>query len=227
MDDKTRRRYAETRRKLPFLEASRALLIAKADSRADEWEASRRDGEYTKALDDGFTARLRVEDESIYPRDDDTYGHYVGETRYWQDYRPEWRGNYPPPDEEFPLGLPYTSFRYHGPGWVQGEGTGYFVPDGIEEQYAYYRDAGQSRSVAWDLTRAWVEAQIHMLFASPLTYCTVFVTVEKEGIELGTAAMGTDYSGEDSDYIFTMVEDYGMVEEAVQEAEAAIEKLTA
>jgi hypothetical protein len=157
----------------------------------------------------------------------DTYGHYVEETRHWQDYRPEWNGNYPPPAEDLPLDLPYTSFRYSGPGWVQSEGTGYFIPDGIPEQFDYYRRCGQSRSVALDLTRAWVEKQISSWFSGPLTNCTVFVTAEKEGIELGTATMVTDYLGDEPDYIFSMVEEYGMVEEAIEEAKGAIARLTA
>ena len=101
------------------------------------------------------------------------------------------RGNYPEPREDLPLGLPYTAFRWTGA--LQGDG-GYFIPSEMDEQYDYYRRSGQSRCVAWDMTRAWVEQQLSDLFGSPLTYYGVTVIASREGIDLGTANMGTDVS---------------------------------
>jgi len=221
--------YRKHRREYPFMSAQTALRWAKTEDASEGWEASRRDNEWTREVE-GFTITLRTDEESIFPlpnRHGDTdYGRYVDETRY-EDY--DWRGNFPRPSENAPLGLPYTSIRYDGPGWVQGERGGYFIPEGVEEQYDYFRRSGQSKSVAWDLTKEWVEAQISMLFHSPLTNATVIVTASKEGVELSSTAMGTDYSGDEEgrSYVFQMVKEYEMIDEVIDEAREVIQKLVA
>jgi len=231
MNENIINKYKKYRRENPFLSARYCLAWAKQPSGrelADAWSDDPHgdlDSGLTKTVD-GFTVSLRVEDESIYPQEGDGLGHYVEESRSDWHY-PEWRGNYPMPAESFPLGLPYTTFRYSGPGWVQGEGSGYFVPDNVEDSYNHYRRQGQSKSVAWDLTKAEVERILRDYFSAPLTYCTVFVTVYKAGIELGGDVMGTSYidNNEGSNYIFEMVEEHQMVETAIDEARKNVNKL--
>jgi hypothetical protein len=223
-------RYHEIRREHPFLPVKAALAWAKQRNVAANWDGDGHDG-YVREID-GFTVRLAIEEESIFPianrRGETDYGHYVEERGSRWGWDGDWRGNWPEPAEHAPLGLPYTSIRYSGPGWVQGESGGYFIPDGIKEQFDYYRRAGQSKSVAWDLTKQWVEDQITMLFSSPLTNCVVIVTAYKDNIELGSVSMGTDVSGDDDgrDYIFEMVEECGMIDDAIYEARENIERLT-
>lgn len=247
MTDKTRERYRKFRKQHPLMSASYCLTWAKREPAGDKWESDGHDENYKREVE-GFTIKLKVEQESIYPipnkHGDTDYGKYVDErgSQRWG-WDGEWAGNWPEPQEhaEFvttektPSGirhrtirLPYTSIRYSGPGWVQGEGTGYFIPDGMDEQYDAYRRQGQSRQVAWDMTKEWVESQLEMLFSSPLTQCVVFVKAYKEGIELGATVMGTDVSGDDEgrDYIFEMVDDHGMIEEVIEEAKENIGKLT-
>jgi hypothetical protein len=223
-------KYRKYRRENPFLPASYALIWAKTPDASEPWEHDGHD-RYTREID-GFTVTLHCEEESIFPIPDKhgntDYGSYVderGSSRWGWDG--EWNGNWPEPVEHAPLGLPYTSIRYHSPGWVQGEEDGYFIPRDTEEQYAYYRRAGQSKSVAWDLTKQWVEDQLKMLFSSPLTNMVVVITVFKEGVELATTAMGTDVSGDDegSKYIFQMVEEYSMITEAIDDARETLKKL--
>jgi hypothetical protein len=79
------------------------------------------------------------------------------------------------------------------------------------------------------MTYQFIESQIKMLFSSPLTNCCVWVKAYRKGvdIELGSACMGTDVSGDDEGraYIFEMVNDYGMISEAIEEAKTAIVKI--
>jgi len=223
----TQSKYHELRRKHPLMPAQHMLRWARTPDRSEEWEAGHHDGTWTRECE-GFNIVLHVETESIFPQDGD-YGHYVDEMSHWQDYRPEWDGNYPPPAEDFPLGLPYTSFRYSGPGWVQGEGRGYFCPEGIQSWFDYLRtDRGCSKSVAWDLTKEWVEENVSDYFQGPLVYAYVSIKVFKHDIELGSAGMGTSYidNEEGRDYIFAMVDDYDIIGDAMQEAHENIEKLT-
>lgn len=214
----TQERYLKLRRAHPFMDAKRILEWAKTPDASEGWEETRNG--FSREVD-GFTICLTVEDESIYPREDDGLGHYVQERN--ADYAWRWEGNYPEPAESFPLGLPYTAFRYSGPGWVQGEGSGYFLPDGVEEQFDYYRKAGQSKSVAWELTRQYVESTLTAFFSSPLTYATVTVTAYKNGVELDSDSMGTSYI--DRDDVFTLVKEYDMIDTATQRAYETLEGL--
>lgn len=233
MDDRTLERYRKFRSEHPFIPAKSALAFAKSPDYEGLWE-ERGSGNplWTREVE-GLTIKLHCEDESIYPmpnRHGDTdYGSYVEEQRHWQDYLPDWEGQWAPPVTDAPLGMPYTAIRYSGPGWVQSEGTGYFIPDGIEEEFDCLRRMGQSKQVAWDLTREWVESQLTMLFQSPLTYMDVIVEAWSDDTELATTSMHTDISGDDEGraYIFEMVEEHGMVDEVVEQAKATIKRLTA
>jgi hypothetical protein len=206
MDDRTLERYRKFRSEHPFIPAKSALAFAKSPDYERLWEEHGSGNPVWTREVEGLTIKLHCEDESIYPmpnRHGDTdYGSYVEEQRHWQDYRPDWEGQWAPPVTDAPLGMPYTAIRYSGPGWVQGEGTGYFIPDGIEEEFDCLRRMGQSKQVAWDLTREWVESQL---------------------------TMHTDISGDDEGraYIFEMVEEHGMVDEVVEQAKATIKRLTA
>lgn len=238
----TTQKYRELRRKDPLLPACYALSQAKVASARDKWEGDGND--FTREVE-GFTVKLHVEEESIYPVPDRNgstdYGSYVDEDS--RGYAYDWQGNWPQPlefasfrlAEDTPSGkrvrsinFPYTAIRYHGPGWMPGEEDGYFIPDGIEEQFDYYRRSGQSRQAAWDLTRQWVEEQLEMLFSSPLTNCVVIVKAYKEDIELGSTAMGTDVSGDTDgwNYVFDMVEEHALIEDVIEEARENIDKLT-
>lgn len=231
MDDKIIQKYRSNRRKHPMMPAKHCLSWARTPDAEEGWEqGGGHENTWTKEVD-GFKILLRVEEESIFPvpnRHGDTdYGKYVDTYRVESNY--EWQGNWPEPREHAPLGLPYTAIRYSGPGWVQGEEGGYFIPDGIEEEFKGLRRQGQSKSVAWDMTREWVESQLEMLFSSPLTNCVVIVTAYKEDIELGSTAMGTDVSGDDEGkaYIFEMVKENGLIDDVIEEAKEAIKKLVA
>lgn len=232
MDNNTAKRYRELRAEHPFMSAATVLAWAKTPDASEGWEAGRRDNTWTREVE-GFTIRLHVEEESIFPipnkHGDTDYGSYVDEVRNYYDYdsTAQWGGNWNPPREDAPLGIPYTSIRYDGPGWTQGEQGGYFIPDDIEGTFESFRRAGQSKSVAWDLTKADVEAQISMLFHSPLTNCYVKVSAHREGVELADTGMGTDVSGDDEGraYIFEMVAEHGMVEEVIEQARETIARL--
>jgi hypothetical protein len=233
MNTDVKRKYTESRRKDPLFSARYALANAKMVSDSGKWEAEGgHDAEWTMEQD-GLTIKLRVEDESIFPIPDrhgvTDFGTYVDELRS-DYYEGDWGGNWPPPAEKAPLGLPYTAIRYSGPGWVQGDMSGgYFILDGIEEHFEWKRRQGQSKSVAWDLTRKFVEDQLTMLFCSPLTNCVVIVSAWSEDIELASTAIGTDVSGDDEgrDYIFQMVEENGMIDEVVEDAKAEIKRMAA
>lgn len=212
--------YRAARREHPLLRASDCIAIARHKRVDYGWERQRGSGDrWTKDVE-GFTLVLKVEDESIYPKEGDCLGHYVEEVRGYG--YGDWDGNYPEPSEEFPLGLPYTSFRWTGVN--QGDG-GYFVPDGIEEFFDARRHGGQSKSVAWDLTKAWVEDTLTSFFSDPLVYLHVWVSAYREGIKLGTDSMGTSVC-DDPDYVFDMVEEHGMVDTAIEQARDAITRLT-
>jgi hypothetical protein len=203
MDDRTLERYRKFRSEHPFIPAKSALAFAKSPDYERLWEEHGSGNPVWTREVEGLTIKLHCEDESIYPmpnRHGDTdYGSYVEEQRHWQDYRPDW------------------------------EGTGYFIPDGIEEEFDCLRRMGQSKQVAWDLTREWVESQLTMLFQSPLTYMDVIVEAWSDDTELATTSMHTDISGDDEGraYIFEMVEEHGMVDEVVEQAKATIKRLTA
>lgn len=128
-----------------------------------------------------------------------------------------------PETTDFPLGLPYNVFRYTD---VYQSDGGYFVPDDIEYHYEYMRKLGCSKSVAWDLTRAMVERQISDLFGTPLTYCYVRVVIEHNGVELGSAGIGTTYLGGD-DYPLECADECGLVDEALDAARETVEILKA
>lgn len=224
MDAQTVTRYRKQRRKTPLLGAHQALAIARSEAHAgDDWEEDEHDS-YTREVE-GFTITVRAVVESVYPDPRDTLGEYVDEAR--DSYR-EWNGNHPEPaSDKWPLGLPYTSFHYEGCN-RRGD-SGYFVPDGVRDWYDHLRESGQSRSVAWDLTREWVEDTVSDYFGGPLTYCVVIVTASRAGVELGSDALGTSYiDGEDGrDHIFQCADDHGMVDTAVDHARDTLARLCA
>lgn len=238
MTTEQRKRYDHMRRTQPFTPARWALDWAKSETHGERerWENDgvESDGErFARDLGNGLRAVLRVHVESIFPmpnRDGSTdYGEYVEEDRRGYDY--DWDGQWPAPVgvRELPLGLPYKTFRYSGPGWVQGEQGGYFIPDSIEETFASFRARGQSKSVAWDLTRESVEEQIASLFSAPLINAFVSIAIEHEGVELSRTDMGTHYCDDQDgqDYPFQMVAEYDMLEEALGMAGETIDKLKA
>lgn len=213
----TQERYRRLRRERPLMRAVDLWRWAQARDLTDGWELVG-DG-YEREID-GFLARVTIVGESIYPVPGEGYGDYLEETRH--DY--DWGGQYPRPRGELPLGLPYTTFRYTGPGWVQGEGTGYFMPDGVADQYDYFRRMGQTRAVALAMTREWIEDTLRELFGRPLTNGFVRVTVYREDVELGTAAMGTDWLDSDTEAVFELVGD-SLLDEAMTEARATLARL--
>lgn len=227
LDARTLQRYHDQRRKTPLLPASHALVIAKTPNYSKQWEESR--DTFTRTVE-GFTITLRVDDESIYPADGDGYGAYMREardTRFYYSEMSQWEGQYPKPAGTFPMGLPYTVFRYSGPGWHQSEEPGYFVPDGIEDHYAYLRKSGQSRSVARDMTAAWAQDTVRAFFHSPMTNCYLDVAAWRAGVKLGTAGIGTTYLGDEREYVFECVEEHALIDEAVAAANAKLKELCA
>lgn len=213
------------RAKNPLMAMSTALSIVRgAKSAQDKWEHVPGTGERYQREQDGFTLYLTSEVESENPQDDDL-GHYVKGVS--SDYAYEWEGNYPKPSEEFPLGLPYTSFYSAGYSRNPDHVWPYFVPDGIEDWFEHLRQQGQSKSVAWDLTKAWVEDTIRSFFGGPLLYYVVRVTVEREGVELGSASIGTSVIGYDDNYLFECADECGIVDDAIEEAKDTLERLRA
>jgi hypothetical protein len=222
MDAHTLTRYRKHRRDNPLMPAATALRWAKQRDASQDWEEAR-DG-YTREVD-GFTVTLTVVDESIYPMPEDDYGEYVKESRYGGG---EWGGNYPEPaSHDWPLGLPYTSFHFDG--CQRSSDGGYFVPDRVQEWYDHLRKRGQSRSVAWLQTKEWVEQTLASFFSGPLTYCFIRVTASREGVELGSDSIGTTYIGDDEGraYIFTCVDEHGMVDTAIDAADDKLAELAA
>lgn len=227
MDTRTLTRYHKIRRENPLLPATHALEWARASAHAgDDWREARGHQTWTREVE-GFTVTLREVSESIYPKPgDDGLGDYAQEAR--DDYG-EWQGAYPAPAATLPLGLPYTAFRYSGPGWTQGEEPGYFIPANIEEEYDALRKRGQSRSVAWDMMHEYVKDTLDSFFSAPLTYCVLEVTVSREGVDLASEVIGTSYVDDDDGRgdIFTCVEEHGLIEEAISEARATLDELGA
>lgn len=226
MNPDTLTRYRKIRRNTPMLPARYALSWAKQPDASQDWDE---EGEHFTREVDGFTLTLRVVIESVYPAEGEGLGSYMREareTRHYHDEMSGWRGNYPEPAETFPLGLPYTSFRYEGCN-RRGD-AGYFVPDGIEDTYKHLRQCGQSRAVAWELTREDVETQVSEFFGAPLTNCVVIVEASREGVKLGSSAMGTSYLDNDEGRAdpFVCAEECGMVDEAIEEARATLARLT-
>jgi hypothetical protein len=225
MDDKTKQKYLKIRREQgPLFRAADALRWAKHNPNKDEWES--RPGHYDAHFRkvDGFDVRLSFETESQCPEDGDM-GHYVEGSH--SDYDYEWRGNYPRPVEDLPLNLPYTSFA-SGAYSQDRHAFPYWVPDGVEEQFDYFRRNGQSKQVSWELTKQWVEYMIRSFFGGPLYYGIVTVTVSKEGVELGHASIGTSYTDDidGEDYIFDCASDHALVEEALEDARDTLKRLT-
>lgn len=223
MNDKLRAEVRKVREENPLMSMDHCLAVARATKVAhDEWEHVPGTGERYKRTKDGFTLYLVSEVESENPKDDDL-GHYVKATH--ADYSYEWQGNYPQPSEEFPLGLPYTSFYSAGYTRNPEHVWPYFVPDGIEDWYEHARQMGQSKSVAWDLTKAWVENAIREFFGGPLVYLTVTVEAHRKGVELGSASIGTSVIGFDDDYIFACANECGLVDDAIDEAKEKLDEL--
>lgn len=226
MDDKIKEKYAKNRRNHPWMSAKNALDWAKRerDYSADWDYVSNTGSTYSREVD-GFTVTLKINHDSQFPEDGDM-GHYVNGISSYNWSSGEWSGNYPEPNEDFPLNLPYTSFA-SGSYSQDRHAYPYWVPDGVEEQFVFYRRNGASKSVAWDLTKEWVEQMIKDFFGGPLVYVYVTVTVSKDGIELGGDSIGTNYvdDHEGQNYPFQCVEEHGMIEEAMNEAKEAIKKL--
>jgi hypothetical protein len=222
MDDKTKQKYHKIRSDNPFYSAADALRWAKHTPRNDEWEQKPGDYDAYYREIDGFEVKLTFETESMCPQEGDM-GHYVEGARH--DY--EWGGNYPRPVEDLPLNLPYTSFA-SGAYSQDRHAWPYWVPSEVEEQFAYYRRMGQSKQVAWELTKQWVEDMIRSFFGGPLYYGIVFVSVWKEGVELGNASIGTSYVDDNDgrDHIFDCADDFSLVEDAMQDARDTIQRLT-
>lgn len=214
------RKYRQLRRDHPLASARDLLRWAKAPDASEGWQSTRHDGRWTREVE-GYQICLRVEDESIYPHEDE-YGHYVAEVR-GDNY--EWCGNYPEPAEALPLGLPYTAFRYDG--YDRGDDGGYFVPVGVEDQYDYYRGLGQSKSVARQLTRDWIESTISSYFSSPLINAEIIIEACKAGVLLGVASIGTSYTGDDDGraYVFECAADHELITDAIAYAERMLEQL--
>lgn len=248
MDSTTLREYRKTRTEHPFMSADDALRWSKSSDAADGWTESRGvPNRYHRDVE-GFTIRLVIETESIYPEADKgghtTFGDYVQESHRYND-GDDWNGNWPRPaampefqvtepglttagDRRRTISFPYTSIRFSGPGWTQGERPGYFIPSEMDDQFAYYRRNGASRAVAWDLTKAWVEQQISDLFSGPLLNLVVTVEAWREGVELASTSMGTDIIDNDEgrNYVFEMVDEHAMVDTVIDEARATIARLT-
>lgn len=220
-----RYKYLKYRYTNPLQPAKWALRHAKFNNGSDKWE--QRPGHYDSYTQqiDNFLLTLKVTDESQCPMEGDGLGHYAEGAN--SDYDYDWQGNYPRPTEELPLNLPYTSFA-SGAYSQDRHAHPYFIPDGVEDHYNYLRTMGQSKSVAWDLTKEWVEDIIRSWFGGPLIYASVEVTVayvaaDDDEIEVGSASIGTSYV--DDDDIFTCVMENGLVEEALAEARKHLDEL--
>lgn len=220
-------KYREFRREHPLAPASTALRYAKEWDKTqmikDLWDGN--GDSYTREVD-GFTVTLKIVDETIYPEPRDThFGEYVGVVSHWSEELGNWNGNYPQPKEELPLNLPYTTFAAAAFANEYGDFF-YWVPDGVDDAYEGFRNLGQSKSVAWDLTREWAEEIVRSYFSSPLTNGYVAVTVNHGGIELATGYLGTDYLAGDPDsdmHLFDIAEQ--LLAEAMDEAKDEINRL--
>ena len=219
VDTKTLQQYRKNRSEHPWMPAASALRWAKAESNRpdDGWEEAWNSTQAWTREVDGFEIRITVETESQCPEDGDM-GHYVDGVRNGYNY--DWGGNYPEPNEELPLNLPYTSFA-SGAYSQNQHAWPYWIPDGVEEQFDYFHRCGASKQVAWMLTKEWVEKQIRDFFGGPLYYVNVVVTASLEGVELGSDSIGTNYIGFDDAHIFECVRDLDMIGNAIEAAKAA------
>lgn len=223
MNNNVIEKYKKFRRKHTMLSADIALRWAKAADPAEDWIASPHGDSYSMERE-GFDIWLTVEYDSECPQEGDGLGHYVSGVN--SDYDYEWNGNYPRPSEELPLNLPYTTFA-SGAYSQDRDVYPYFVPDYLEDQYESYRRRGQSKSVAWLMTKEDAEDTIRKFFGGPLVYCSVRVTASKDDIELGSDTLYTSYiCGDDDDYPLTCANENGMVEEAISQAQDALLRLT-
>lgn len=211
------------RAKSPFMPMVTALAITRRTGAQERrgWEHIPGTVDSYRREQDGFYLVLKAETESEMPQDGDL-GHYVDGVS--SDYSYEWGGNYPMPTEEFPLRLPYTAFA-SGAYSRDSHAYPYFVPDGVEDWYENYREHGQSKSVAWDLTKEMVEQTIKDFFAGPLVYATVTITAHRKGVKLGASAIGTSFVGYDDDYMFEVADENGLIEEALDQAKETLVEL--
>lgn len=209
------REYQRLRSETPLMSASTALAIARAHHEDYGWEEDHVSGEYMcwRKTVDGFDVMLKVSEESIYPMPGDGLGEYVD--GHWGEQEFE-------PNESTPLNLPAGIFRYDDAGARESR---FFFPAYMDDEYEFLRTlGGQSASVARDMLRTRIEARISDFFHAPLTYVHVEVTVSRNDVELGSDAIGSSFiagNNYEAD-LFQMVEEHGMVDNAIEQAEAAL-----
>jgi hypothetical protein len=211
-----KREYAKQRRK--GLPAATALAIARMYTKEYGWEpVSGSYDRWTREVD-GFQVELSAVTESTYAKDGEGMGHYV---RTRQSYVGH---DNPDLDEETPLGLPASHFIY---ATASRDVYQAFFPDNVEEQYEWARtQGGMSRGVARDWVTEWVSTLVRECCSEDYVYLDLKVTVRRSGITLGTDTLGDcDFIDVRDADVFAMVEDHGMVEEAIDSAISALEAL--
>jgi hypothetical protein len=215
MNPTIEREYRKQRAK--FAPAKTALAIARMYERDYGWEPAGED-RFTREQN-GFTITLYAAVESCFVKPDDG-GHYVRTRESYVGH------DGPNLAEATPLHLPATHFLYS-----TGSRDAYeaFFPDYVEDQYQWARTTGgMSRGVARDYITLWVTTLVSEYCSSDYVYYDLRVTASKNGIRLGEDALGNcDFINPREQDIFAMVEDHGMVDEAITAARAALEGLCA
>lgn len=223
LDDRTREAYARFRREHPLASAYTALRDAKGPEHdLPGWErpeGARYDGQWTKQIGE-YDVHICAKIESHGPMPGDGYGEYEdgfeNEVGYWT-------------LTDAPLGLP--SRHFVAPPANQDnynrDGSNFFVPDNIEEQYEWMRTAGgMSKGVARDTITEWAEETSRELYTD-LTYYLLTVTVYREGVELGGDTIGTSLLDPSDEEVLEHALDLGLVDEAIGNAEDNLRKLDA
>lgn len=215
MDEALVKEYRKTRKEHPLVGAKQALLIAKHNLKPlrFEFSPSGRHVAYAEVEDGPFTL--------VATADYDEYN----EARYsYTDKNTGIRN----PDFDWLGSYSETNWRYRnndqkGSRFIELE-SGYTLPELAKD----FRGYGMSKNVAWETARASLEDEFEAYRGDmpEVTSYVITVTVMADGAELGSASIGTEttWAHEERD-INDAIEDCGLVEEAMAEAQARLAKL--
>lgn len=199
VDNKTRTEYAILRKKMPYLSAGRALLIARAKykQQESEWEWSH-NGDTATLEREGFTVTLKVE----------------------PDYDPDssWLGTFGDSFEDGAISNAGSNER-HAYKWFYPEVKQSDHREGLSGM-------GMSKSVAEDIARGYVRRDMEM--AREYRAYVLIVTASRASVDLGFDSLGgVDFSDDEPNerQAEEVVDDHGMVDTAIEQARATLAKL--
>lgn len=215
MTEDQRREFDRYRREHPFASLTSAYDWA-TRSTATGWTTNQDLFPHFEAVKEheGFTIRLRATMESTAPKPDRNnhtdYGTYDSgrENNYGERVL-----------SDTPLGLPSRHFRY---ATATRDTWEFFVPDDLEERFEMFRAAGQSKSVARDLTIEWLAKWLPELMS--LEYWDIEITAERGGVELGRYSTQVDFIDPEAADFIASAEDWG-IDEALAEARGHLDEL--